>query len=862
MSIDVNVTNDLVIVTESSEDIVVNVSNAAGPAGVGVPVGGTTNQVLKKLSGTNYDTYWAVDNAGVPYSGASGNVNLGAFSLTATSLIKSGGTSSQFLKADGSVDSSVYYLASNPSGYTTNVGTVTSVGLSSVTSGVTIGSTPVTTSGTITLAIATATTSQNGLLSSTDWTTFNGKQGTITLTTTGTSGAATFSSNTLNIPNYGSALSGYLPLTGGTLTGALSGTSATFIGNVGINTTSLAVPLTVRGTTDRNFEVSGSSGVLLISSVDNGRTLYKNFGIDGSSLFLQSQSGGNVLIGATDVGYKLDVNGTARVSGALSANSFIPTSSSVPTNGMYSSAANTLNFATNTTNRLSIASTGAASFSSTSGVPVSVTSTAVTSTFVLDNTNANLWGGVYAVRVNGVDKNYFGTLGSLLGTTNTDATIWATSGNGFRVYTNGNNRRLEISSTGAAEFTSSVTATSLIKSGGTSSQYLMADGSTSTLTNPVTGTGTTNYLPKFTGASTIGNSQIFDNGGSIGINITDASFPLEVSSNAGGSSIKIRGRATANTGTLRFYSNDNATQLAKFEANDSSIELGSITNVPLLFYQNASERMRLTSTGLGIGTTSPSFLLDVNGTGRFVGQTTFGNTLQVTGSANVPASGAGLELAATSSLTAITSFNRSLGTYLGANYNAISHSFAISGVEKFFIASTGAATFSSSVTATSFNGTTNNIFTAGGIEYMRLTGAGNLLLGSTSDTSERLQVTGSIKASNTITSLSAIFGTYFGPTTSTASNPGFRVSVGTGIFDPGGANIIGFSTNSTERLRITSTGAAEFSSTIKTAAPSGGTAKPFKIGAAASVSPTSPNRTIEIEIDGTTYYLSAKTTND
>jgi hypothetical protein len=65
-------------------------------------------------------------------------------------------------------------------------GTVTSVGLSSATSGVTIGSTPVTTSGTITLAIATATGAQNGLLSSTDWATFNGKQNNIGLTSVGT----------------------------------------------------------------------------------------------------------------------------------------------------------------------------------------------------------------------------------------------------------------------------------------------------------------------------------------------------------------------------------------------------------------------------------------------------------------------------------------------------------------------------------------------------------------------------------------------------------------------------------------------------------------------------------------------------
>jgi hypothetical protein len=65
-----------------------------------------------------------------------------------------------------------------------------------------------------------------------------------------------------------------------------------------------------------------------------------------------------------------------------------------------------------------------------------------------------------------------------------------------------------------------------------------------------------------------------------------------------------------------------------------------------------------------------------------------------------------------------------------------------------------------------------------------------------------------------------------------------------------------------ERFSINAAGAATFSSTITTAAPSGGTAKPFKIGNVATVTPTSQNRTIEIEIDGTTYYLTAKTTND
>jgi hypothetical protein len=52
------------------------------------------------------------------------------------------------------------------------------------------------------------------------------------LTTTGSTGAATLVGSTLNVPIYSDALSGYLPLTGGTLTGPLGGTSASFSSSV------------------------------------------------------------------------------------------------------------------------------------------------------------------------------------------------------------------------------------------------------------------------------------------------------------------------------------------------------------------------------------------------------------------------------------------------------------------------------------------------------------------------------------------------------------------------------------------------------------------------------------------------------
>ena len=49
---------------------------------------------------------------------------------------------------------------------------------------------------------------------------------------------------------------------------------------------------------------------------------------------------------------------------------------------------------------------------------------------------------------------------------------------------------------------------------------------------------------------------------------------------------------------------------------------------------------------------------------------------------------------------------------------------------------------------------------------------------------------------------------------------------------------------------------------LTTGAPSGGSIKPWKIGEAATVSPTSPNRTLRVEVDGVVYYIHAKTTND
>jgi len=102
-------------------------------------------QVLVYNSSTSK---WENSSAGyVPYTGAVTTVNLGAQSILAGSFVKAGGTSAQFLKADGSVDSSTY-----------GTGTVTSVALTMPTA-FSVANSPVTTTGTLAVT-ATGTTSQ------------------------------------------------------------------------------------------------------------------------------------------------------------------------------------------------------------------------------------------------------------------------------------------------------------------------------------------------------------------------------------------------------------------------------------------------------------------------------------------------------------------------------------------------------------------------------------------------------------------------------------------------------------------------------------------------------------------------------
>jgi hypothetical protein len=284
----------------------------------------------------------------------------------------------------------------------------------------------------------------------------------------------------------------------------------------------------------------------------------------------------------------------------------------------------------------------------------------------------------------------------------------------------------------------------------------------STFSAKIGGSGTTNYLPKFTGASALGNSSIYTTGTNIAIGGTTAYSRLELtgpataysnspsiifSDNAGTADSRrwLIGNVATTYGSLNFaVSTTNATDptnskmtitkegnvgigttapASKFQvvtATNENVSIGSLASIP------TGRTLILQTTALGgsietyssltagyvplllntnganvlIGTTTNStFLLDVNGTARVVGSVT-------TNSAS------GFRLDSAGSI--LFSLGYSGGTLLD-RLTGTSFRIAENGTPQLTFATGGAATFSSSVSTggnitintTSANGATS-----------------------------------------------------------------------------------------------------------------------------------------------------------
>jgi hypothetical protein len=275
--------------------------------------------------------------SGLSLSGSvtgSGNLTLGGtLALTSSDVTTGLGYTPVTNARTLSINGTVFDLTANRSW---NVGTVTSVGLDLGTTGtdISVANSPITSSGTITLNIPTASATNRGALSSTDWSTFNNKQNALTLTTTGNSGSATLVGATLNIPTYTLAGLGGQPLLTNPVTGTgTSGyltrfTGSTTVGNsvifdngsqIGIGNTSPAYKLDVTGqikAKDSGFQFisepldTATFGYLGIGQFSNGAFIGTVAGTNPASDILRLGTGGVERVRITAAG-RFGVNTSA-----------------------------------------------------------------------------------------------------------------------------------------------------------------------------------------------------------------------------------------------------------------------------------------------------------------------------------------------------------------------------------------------------------------------------------------------------------------------------------------------------------------------------------------------------------------------
>jgi hypothetical protein len=154
---------------------------------------------------------------------------------------------------------------------------------------------------------------------------------------------------------------------------------------------------------------------------------------------------------------------------------------------------------------------------------------------------------------------------------------------GFEV--NGS-ERMRISSAGALKLNAYGSGSNT----GTATQRLAVDASGNVIeipigSGPVDGNGTANYITRWSDADTITNSIIYDNGTNVGIGTATPSSKLDVVG------------AIISTGTYQ----------ARMIGAAGGAYFGSMSAVPVIFQVNQNEVARFDASGnLGIGTTSPA----------------------------------------------------------------------------------------------------------------------------------------------------------------------------------------------------------------------------------------------------------------
>jgi hypothetical protein len=542
-----------------------------------------------------------------------------------------------------------------------------------------------------------------------------------------------------------------------------------------------------------------------------------------------------------------------------------------------------------------------------------------------------------------------------------------------------------VSSGGTTPAISIPAATTSVNGYLTSTDWTTFNGKQNALTNPVTGTGTTNYLPKFTGTSTIGNSIITDNGyyagfnfagsgslggqnfgvdsvgafqnnlgsfgyrwlvnngtnelmrlnasGNLGLGVTPSAWgnnskPLQMADGSIWGISSLTGYVSVGgnyyyDGSFRYIKTSNATDYYQYDGqhvwrNAPSGTAGNAFSFTQAMTLNASGRLLLGAT-----TDNGTDRLQVSGSGYFSSSVTAGGSVDITGGSLASSNGLHLFFNTSTNTAHISAFNTGVD-WRSMNFNALDYVFRTYDGARLTITSTGnvgigttspTATLSvvQSTTPTDFSspiaifgGSGADSYAAGAIhsiglsyipdylpqvaigytptstagytlgdllfatrgvttntaptERMRITSGGNVLIGTTTDNgTDKLQVTGNIKALGSVPEIVA----YGAGSSNTVGNSArFNVYDSTNgrgwIIQQNASYDLSFwhDTN----FGLSWTNVVKFSATggITTGTPTGGTARPWKLGSYITTAPSATGY-IQVEINGILYKLLAST---